>query len=90
MVDYEEAWMVCVARERRRTLQKLVATCPGLERTILELMYGFADGREYTVADISHILGRCRENIRSTHRRALDRIRRTYRRRRLPMLEQFS
>jgi hypothetical protein len=63
LVSYEKPLMLCALQERREKIQRVVVTCPGIERRVVEQTYELTDQREYTIEEIGKILGRAREKF---------------------------
>jgi len=57
--------------------KKLLGVLSARERTVIELYYGFKDGRNYTLNDIGNTLGVSKERIRQIREEALRKLRRS-------------
>jgi RNA polymerase nonessential primary-like sigma factor len=64
----------------RNDLQVLLEDLTHREREVIELRYGFKDGRSYSLADIGRILNLSRERVRQIESKAIQKLRQPKRR----------
>ena len=74
---------VAVSIFMKEQLQDLLASLPDKERRVIELRFGFNDGRNHTLEEIGQEFGITRERVRQIERHALMKLRQPRRSRKL-------
>ena len=59
----------------QRDMRELLADLTARERKVIELRYGFLDGKSYSLGDISRTLALSRERVRQIESKALQKLR---------------
>jgi len=67
----------------QRDMGELLADLTAREREVIELRYGFLDGKSYSLGDISRTLALSRERVRQIELKALQKLRQPQRRNRI-------
>ena len=67
----------------QRDMRELLADLTAREREVIELRYGFLDGKSYSLGDISRTLALSRERVRQIELKALQKLRQPQRRNRI-------
>jgi len=67
----------------QRDMGELLADLTACEREVIELRYGFLDGKSYSLGDISRTLALSRERVRQIELKALQKLRQPQRRNRI-------
>jgi RNA polymerase nonessential primary-like sigma factor len=61
-------------------MRELLADLTAREREVIELRYGFLDGKSYSLGDIGRTLALSRERVRQIELKALQKLRQPQRR----------
>jgi RNA polymerase primary sigma factor len=62
---------------RRRNLEKMIGELPKREAVVIQLRFGFRDGRDHTLKEIGDVIGVSKERVRQIEAKALHRLRNT-------------
>ncbi len=63
-------------REERESIRRAMLSLPERERRIIELRYGFADGKEYTQNEVAEMMGISQSYISRLEKRIIEKLRR--------------
>jgi RNA polymerase nonessential primary-like sigma factor len=67
----------------QRDMRELLADLTAREREVIELRYGFLDGKSYSLGDIGRTLALSRERVRQIELKALQKLRQPQRRKQI-------